>query len=115
MRVRRSVDSITSGLVAVLQSEATSGFIAATITDAGHSELAVSYPCCSVTPTGFAYNSADGVYFADMFDAPSLHSHIEHCYPHAHLADAVTPRPLPPPTPPRRSPVPPLSIFLAPT
>jgi hypothetical protein len=109
------VDSITSGLVAVLQSDATSGFIKATITDAGHSQLAVSYPCCSVTPTGFAYNSADGVYFADMFDAPSLHYHIEHFYPDVHLADAVTPRSLLSPTPPRRSPVPPLSIFSAPT
>ena len=114
MHMRRSVDSITSGLVAVLQSDSTFDFIAATITDAGHSQLAVSYPCCSVTPTGFAYNSADGVYFADMFDAPSLH-YIEHCYPHDLLADAVTPRPLSSPTPPRRSLVPPPSIFLAPT
>jgi hypothetical protein len=50
-----------------------------------------------------------------MFDGPSLHYHVEHFYPDAHLADAVTPRPLLSPTPPRRSPVPPLSIFLAPT
>jgi hypothetical protein len=74
--VRRSVDSITIGLVAVLQSDSTDEFVAVTISDAGLSEPAVSYPCCSVTPTGFAYNSADGVYFADMFDAPSLHHHF---------------------------------------
>jgi hypothetical protein len=74
--LRRSVDSITSGLVAVLQSDSAGDFIAAAITDGGLSEPAASYPCCSVTPTGFAYNSADGIYFADMCDTPSLHYYI---------------------------------------
>ncbi len=81
--MRRSVDSksITSGLVAVLQRDSAVDFLAAAITDGGHSEPAASYPCCSVTPTGFAYNSADGIYFADMCDAFSLHYHINMVIP----------------------------------
>ena len=66
-----SVDSVTQGLVAVMQSDS-NYFIASTISDDGHAGPAVNYPCCSVTPSGFAYNSADGVYFADIDTAPPL-------------------------------------------
>ena len=62
---------MTQGLVAVMQSDS-DYFIASTISDDGHAGPAVNYPCCSVTPSGFAYNSADGVYFADIDTAPPL-------------------------------------------
>jgi hypothetical protein len=78
-----SVDSVTQGLVAVMQSDS-NYFIASTISDDGHAGPAVNYPCCSVTPSGVAYNSADSVYFADIDTAPPPQRQVAAADYHVH-------------------------------